>query len=262
MPLKPDDRQELPALREPLVIPEGFALDPALRNIINSNLQWARERYDAIYATQREIRDELSSVTTHILKTQAAAAQAIKEARETLGYCRALADRFLEQFGDHMPKTSTLPPMRDPMASSMELRAEMTKGVKEEFQQLARKTPGPKVESTPEQLTAVVTPIFEQLLHQREEALRIRSDRERLEAIDRATADARELAEAKLRKSIEDRAKFQRRLIYGAIVAFATSVAAAAGTYAFGQMAGRSLGAEEERTRHPQSPIAAPSKER
>ena len=160
----------------------------------------------------------------------------------------ALVRIAISEIAEIKKKVEALPPMREETRSSADLTDQMRRGVISEFSQLARRTPGPKVESTPEQLTAVVTPIFESMLAEREEALKVRADRERLAAIDKAAADAKAEALRLLDQAHADREKFKRKLVYGSILAFFASLAGAIGTYTFGQMSGHDTGVAEGRT--------------
>jgi len=163
-------------------------------------------------------------------------------------------------------RAPSVPPMREEFSSSHDLREDMKKGVREEFTQLAKRTPGARVESTPNELTDRVLPLFDEFMSRREDAMRIKTDRERLAAIDKAELEAKRDAAEELNKARDEREKFKRKLVYGSILAFCAAAATAAGTYSFGHLAGRSVGASEERDQAykretaPRLPAAAPAR--
>jgi hypothetical protein len=262
-----------------ITIPENMGIDPTLREVLEHNRVEAISRHEALCKEVRELRTEVEKITIQMLKSGANSATVLAACHETMGYCKSIADQCLRQFGG-ATKVPSVPPMRDPMASVVELREDMQKDVKKKLQEVARTTLGPKVDATPDQLTAVLVPMFEQYLTQREEALRVRANMERLAAIDKAAADAKEQAEksaaeakaqaeksaarakeqaeAEVRHARAEREKFKKKLLYGSVVAFVTAVAAAAGTYSFGHLSGHDSGVSEERDRH-QHEMQAPA---
>lgn len=108
-------------------IPAGFGIDPTLSDIFENNrLADAEERED-IRKSMRAIRGDMAELRGQAIRQERMSTEALNASRETLGYCRAVADKVLEHFQYTTAKApqqgtdSEAPPMRGKLPTHRDL---------------------------------------------------------------------------------------------------------------------------------------------
>ena len=94
-----------------MAIPRGMGLDPTLTDIFENNRQAEAEELEDIRGSMRDMRGDMAELRGQAIRLERMTSEAMRASQETLGYCRAIADRFLEQF--QHASGGPLPPMRE-----------------------------------------------------------------------------------------------------------------------------------------------------
>ena len=140
-----------------------------------------------------------------------------------------------QRLGRRIDSVNTLPLARPESPSSIDLAAEAQKAARNEFKKMASRSPGPLLETSPDEAARVTAQVVERVLAAKEQSAAIRAGQDRLAAIDAAAAQ-------------------RNRAIFKVIMAFAIALATAAGASAWTRATslaeGHQRGVEDERSHH------------
>lgn len=88
-------------------IPDDGSIPSGVRETLENNRMAEVEEIEDVRRTMRDMREDMHSVAIGLRRLETTVTDARDASREAVGYCRAIAERFLVQHGD------ALPPMRE-----------------------------------------------------------------------------------------------------------------------------------------------------